>query len=339
MDFLEAFEESLKELGIDNLDDNPDDIPAGTDEKAEDDEPEDGATESKPVEEDSDAEGADETEDDSEVDVPVFEIVEDSNLKLPDGTVISAKQALLRQSDYTRKTQELAEQRKDLERREQEQQGSIAELREQFEQVTEWYNERSQRPSDWIAEIAETSSDPTATIAKALFDLAQAGVLDKQFVETFGIEAGPVQQKAEKFEVNSELEELKAWKRQQQEQQQRHELVKQQTQRYEREWAGIKDEKGLTFSSQADEFEAKRELLQFALESGMTNSLVDAYDLMTVRKPRASRKTESAPQTSDKKRASRAVTPKTAISGQAKRTKKVVSDRDAILEAMESLSL
>jgi hypothetical protein len=172
-----------------------------------------------------------------------------------------------------------------------------------------------------------------------LFDLAQAGVLDKQFVETFGIEAGPVQQKAEKFEVNSELEELKAWKRQQQEQQERHALVKKQTERYEREWASIKQDKELTFSSQAEEFEAKRELLQFALESGMTSSLLDAYDLMTVRKPRVSRKSEPAPQASDKKRASRAVTPKTAISGQAKRTKKVVSDRDAILEAMEALSL
>lgn len=339
MDFLDAFEESLKELGIDNLDDNPDDIPAGTDEKAEDDEPEDGADESEPVEEDGDSEDGDEAQDDSEEDVPVFEIVENSNLKLPDGTVISAKEALLRQSDYTRKTQELAEQRKELERREEEQSGSIEELRQQFQEVTDWYNERSARPSDWIAEIAEGSSDPTATIAKALYDLAQAGVLDRQFVETFGIETEVVEREAEKFEVNSELEELKAWKRQQEEQEQRRALVKQQTERYEREWASIKKDKELAFSSQADEFEAKRELLQYALENNMTASLIDAYDLMTVRKPRVSKKQEPAPPASDKKRASRAVTPKTAVSGQAKRTKKIVSDRDAILEAMESLSL
>lgn len=340
MDFLEAIEASLKELGLDDLDDNSDDIPAETVENAEDETPEDEASESKPVEETSDEDEAEEFEEDSETEVPVLDIVEDANLKLPDGTVISAKEALLRQADYTRKTQELAEQRKAFEEEQRDYQDTIGEIEQQFEQISTWYQDRSAKPSEWIAEIVSGSSDPTSTIAKALYELAQTGVLDKQFVETFGIESDVVRERAEKHDINSELEEIKNWRRQQEEEERRRALVKQQTDRYEREWSSIKADRELAFDTAADELAEKRELLQFALENNMTRSLVDAYDLMTVRKPRVSKKQETpSPDVSAKKRASRAVTPKTAVSGQSKRTKKTVTDREAILEAMESISL
>jgi hypothetical protein len=336
MEFLEALEESLKELGIDNLDDNPNDIPVGTDETAEDESPEDEADDSQPVEDDSD----DEQEDEGDESGPVLEIVDNAKLKLQDGTVVSAKEVLFRQADYTRKTQELAEQRRIFDEEQADYLGNINQIEQQFQQVNDWYQERSSRPSEWIAEIASGSSDPTSTLAKALYDLAQTGVLDRQFVESFGIESDMIREKAEKHDVTNELEEIKAWRRQQEEEQNRRTLVQQQIQRYEGEWQSIKGSRDLSFGSPAEELALKQDLLQFALENNMTRSLVDAYDLMTVRKPRVSKKRETdSPDVSDKKRASRAVTPKTAVSGQSKRTKKVVSDREAILEAMEAISL
>jgi len=336
MEFLEALEESLKELGIDNLDENPNDIPLGTDETAEDVESEDETRDSQPVEDDSNDEQDDEGDDSG----PVLEIVEDAKLKLQDGTVVSAKEVLFRQADYTRKTQELAEARRVFDEEQADYLSSVNQIEQQFQQVSDWYNERASRPSEWIAEIASTSADPTSTLAKALYDLAQSGVLDKQFVESFGIESDMIRDRAEKHDVTAELEEIKAWRRQQEEESNRHTLVQQQIKRYEGEWQSIKGSRELSFESPAEELALKQDLLHFALENNMTRSLVDAYDLMTVRKPRVSKKQEQAtPDVSDKKRASRAVTPKTAVSGQTKRTKKVVSDREAILEALEGISL
>ena len=336
MEFLEALEESLKELGIDNLDDNPDDIPVGTDETAEDAEPKDEARDSEPVEDDSYDEQDDERDDSG----PVLEIEDNAKLKLQDGTVVSAKEVLFRQADYTRKTQELANARRVFDEEQADYLSNINQIEQQFQQVSDWYNERASKPSEWIAEIASSSADPTSTLAKALYDLAQSGVLDKQFVESFGIESDMIREKAEKHDVTAELEEIKAWRRQQEEESNRRTLVQQQIQRYEGEWQSIKSSRDLGFGSPAEELALKQDLLQFALENNMTRSLVDAYDLMTVRKPRVSKKQEQAtPDVSDKKRASRAVTPKTAVSGQTKRTKKVVSDREAILEALEGISL
>ena len=331
MEFLEALEDSLRELGINNLDDTSDDIPAETDETDEDEAPEDESAESELVDDDDDEEQEDEEADSG----PVLEIVEDAKLRLPDGSVVSAKEALLRQADYTRKTQELAEQRRVFEAEQSEYFANIGEIQEQFQQVNDWYQERASKPSEWIAEIAANSSDPTSTLAKALYDLAQTGVLDPQFVESFGIESDDIRGRAQQHDVNAELEEMKAWRRQQEMEQSRQIQVNQQIQRYEQEWSAIKNSRELMFESPAEELNVKRELLQFALENNMTRSLTDAYDLMTVRKPKQApaKLQQSGAETTSKKRASRAVTPKSV--GGAKKEKKVLSDRDAILEALE----
>jgi hypothetical protein len=331
MEFLEALENSLKELGIENLDDNSDDIPAETDETDETEAPEDEAADDESVDEPSD----DEQEDEEANSGPLLDIVENAKLKLPDGSVVSAKEALLRQADYTRKTQELAEQRRIFEAEQGEYLANIGEIEQQFQQISQWYEERASKPSEWIAEIASSSSDPTSTLAKALYDLAQSGILDPQFVESFGIESDQIRERAQKHEMNSELEEIKAWRRQQEMEQSRQTQVQQQIQRYENEWSTIKNSRNLVFESPAQELQVKQHLLQFALESNMTRSLVDAYDLMTVRKPvnPPARLQKSGAENTSKKRASRAVTPKSA--GSAKQEKRIVSDRDAVLATLE----
>jgi hypothetical protein len=344
VDIRQAFEESLEELGITNLDETPEDTPDGTAEKTEEAEAggaDEAAEEAGTPDSDEDAsETEDEVEDPDGL--PVFEITNKSRLKLPDGTIVDADKAVLMQADYTRKTQELAEQRKKFESEQEEFKKQSEEVNGLYQQMTDWYQERANNPSAWIMEIAASTEDPTVAMAQALNDLAKNGMLDSQFVETFGIEVGEVAEIAERGQVTDEINELKRWKQEQEQERQREAAIRQQQAKYEQEWASIKSNQGLNFSDKADEMNAKRELLQFAIDNNLGRSLIDAYDLMVVRKGRVAPKQEKEP-TPDpelvaKKRASRAVTPRTDVSGSTAKRTKPLSDREAILEAMEDLA-
>lgn len=334
VDIKDAFEQSVSELGFTGLDDNLDDIPDETVDKTEEPELEDEAEDSEEPQEDD----AEETEADDDVsdDEQYIEIEEGANLKLPDGTVVSADKAVLLQADYTRKTQELSEQRKQFEEERQEFESARDEVREVYEQMTSWYEERSANPSSWIMEIASESQDATSTIAKAIYDLAQAGVLDPKFVETFGIEAGPISEMANNSNLESEIAELRAWRESQEQERLQREAVKARAAEYDKEWNQIKLERGLDYKTRAEELAAKRELFQFAFENRITTSLIDAFDLMSVRKPKTAPTQGKDPEVANKKRASRAVTPKSTPSGGSK-PKKNISTRDAILASFEEL--
>lgn len=346
MDIREAFEASLTELGIDNLDDNPEDILEGIVNEAEDGEPKDeGEPEDVVGESDSLSDSA---KQDDTADSEVIDIKDGASIRLPDGTVVPADKAVLMQSDYTRKTQELAQQRKELDSKVNEFRGYEQQVRQSYESMKGWYEERASNPSGWIAEIASQSPDATGVIAKALYDLADAGVLDPKFVETFGLKSGVVSEEARRSKIENELNQLKSsmqqkemTERQREAERQRQALVQKRAAVYEQEWEQIKAKNNLFFTDRVEEIDAKRQLLQFAMENKVTKSLVDAYDLMSVRRGPISAKRAQNPATdvSENKRASRAVTPKTSVSGATKRTKKQVSDREAILEAMEGLSL
>lgn len=340
MDIKEAFEQSLAELEAAELDSNSLDIPEETDETTEDETPEDEAVEAEePHESEESSEDEEPSEDDA--DENLIEIVPDAKLKLPDGTVVSAEKAVLMQADYTRKTQELAEQRKAFETEQQafvEQQQQVNSL---YEQMQTWYESRVAEPSSWIAEIASETEDATSTVARALYEMAQAGILDEQFVETFGIEVGDIAEIANRSKVEDEIAELRAWRDSQENAVRQQEAIRQRAQEYDREWEQIKLQRGLDFSNRAEELNTKQELFQFAYENRITQSLLDAYDLMTVRKPaKAPVRGGSTPnpEVVAKKRASRAVTPKSAASDSTAGKKKL-TDRDAILAAMEDVGL
>lgn len=332
-DVQKAFEQSLEELGFDALLDTETPAPEPTEET----EPEDLPEEAEEESDESDVE-PEETEDaDEPDDVPYIDIVENAKLKLPDGTVVDAKSAVLMQADYTRKTQELAEQRKEIDAAKGELDSAARQVEQQYNNMREWYEARAARPSDWIAEIASQTGDATATVAQSLYTMAQNGLLDPKFVETFGIEAGEVAEVAKGSQVQSELDELKQWRAQQEQMVQQQAAVKQRAAEYEREWDSIKQSSGLKFTNRADELEAKKELLQFAMQNNLTRSLRDAYDLMTVRKPKPVSQPGPDPEVAAKKRASRAVTPKS-DSGSAPKQKKKLSTREAALDAFSEIT-
>jgi hypothetical protein len=191
-----------------------------------------------------------------------------------------------------------------------------------------------------VKEIVSESPDPTAAIAKALYELANEGKLDAEFVNTFGIDAGEVAKRATESKRDTELEQLrkKVEDRERTEAEQR--AIQEQAKKYESQWTEIKSGHGLDFQTRDDEIAAKRELLQFAMNNRMAHSLQDAYDLMLLRTGRTGQpevekaKSEPDPQVTEKKRASRAVTPKSSASG-APRKKRPASVREAALQSLE----
>lgn len=342
----EAFEKSVAELGFESLLDDSSTSLEEIEEQEQLDEPEAEATDSDVSKDEvasedealvDEAEESDDDEADAE-DASFIDIAEDAKLRLPDGTIVEASKAVLLQADYTRKTQELSEQRKQIEAEKAQVEQAGQQYQQAYDQMRQWYEARASRPSDWLAEIASQSSDPTSTVAQALVAMAQQGLLDPEFVKTFGIESGEVAQVAKGSQVESELEELKRWRYEQEMSAQRQMQVRERAAVYEREWESIKASKGVQFSDKAQELEAKRELLQFALENNLTRSLTDAYDLMTVRKPKpVSKQSQPDAEVTAKKRASRAVAAKSA-GGTAPKVKKNLTTRDAILASMQEIA-
>ena len=334
MNLSEALEQSLEALGLD-LDGDSDSFQSETEEQVEEPDTEEAVDGDEPV----DAEEADEdtdeeaVEEDQKADGTVVEVPEGALIRLPDGTEVEADKAVLFQSDYTKKTQQLAEERKQFE-------ADREKVVDAYEQMRNWYESRAANPTDWVKEIVSESPDPTAAIAKALYELANEGKLDAEFVSTFGIDAGEVAKRATESKRDTELEQLrkKVEDRERTEAEQR--AIQEQAKKYEAQWSEIKSGHGLNFETRDDEIAAKRELLQFAMNNRMAHSLTDAYDLMLLRTGRMGQpeavkaKSEPDPQVTEKKRASRAVTPKSSASG-APRKKRPASVREAALQSLE----
>ena len=336
MNIEDAFEESFRELGID-LDGDPEDILFGADENDETPEAGDEPEVVESVEEETSEEDAPENDDDkNRPDVPVIDIPDGATLRLPDGTEVDSEQAVLLQRDYTKKTQQLAEERKAFD--EQREQVSQA-----YEQMRGWYEERSSDPTGWVQEIVSGTDDPTATIARALYELANAGALDPAFVATFGIDAGEVAEKAKLSERDRELEELRRKVDDRERTEQEQARVREQAAVYQSQWDNIKTSYGIDFDSPDAEREAKKELLTFAVEAKLGHSLVDAYDLMMARKGRSNPQSTPAPKVADpkvaaKKRASRAVTQRSESTPGGSPKARPSSTREAALEAISEFT-
>ena len=337
MNIEEAFEESFRELGL-NLDGTPDDTLFGTDENDEETEAEGGPESDELVDEPADEEDApDEDADDVRSDAPTVEVPEGALLRLPDGTEVEADKAVLLQSDYTRKTQQVAEERKQLEGERAEFESQRQQVTDAYEQMRGWYEERVKNPTDWVKEIISETQDPTTTIARALYDLANDGKLDAQFVATFGIDAGEVAERAKATGRDRELEELRKKVEDRERTEQEQERIREQAARYQSQWDEIKQSNGLSFGDAEAERAAKKELLEFAVKSQMAHSLVDAYDLMSVRRAKTEKPQPAAdPKVLAKKRASRAVSPKGASGTPSKPRPKTT--RDAALEALSEFA-
>lgn len=359
---MSAAEKAFEELDLQARLDNPDegtepddqedppdpdgdgDPEAEEDDQADTDDPEQGDGDGEDdLDEDGDDEG-DDSDDDEPSGEPI-ELSEKDVIRLPDGTEVPVEKAALFQSDYTKKTQAVAQEREQLDTERKQLEQDKAEVEGLFEKMSSWYDERSQDPGGWVVEIASQSSDPTRTVAKALKSLAESGQLDPKFVETFGLESGPVAEEAQSAEAEDRLARLEQELEQQKTSEQEQARVRQAAAEYQRQWNSIKQAHGVEYSTPDEERAAKAEVLQFAREREIT-SLEDAYDLLAARKarqqpePAPQKRTQPDPETTQRKRQSRAVTPRsTAGGGGAQRPqRKGSTTREAALIALEQFA-
>lgn len=338
----DAFDEAWSELGLDTDSEveaeTPD--PEVDPELVADGEPEDGPDEGDvtgDAEQDEDAEGEDGDE------PTVIEISEGATLRLPDGTEVPADKATLLQADYTKKMQQIADERRELESEREEFKGFETQVSETFEQMRDWYEQRVSNPSSWVQEIAEGSDNPTRVVAVALTELAKAGRLDPKFVEAFGLEAGDsvVATTAGDARSDAELAEVKRRLDERDRSEAEKAEISKRAATYQGQWDTIVSSHGVSFDGPEAEVQAKRDLLAFAQERGLED-LTDAYDLMVVRKgPFATakpREPEPDPAVIAKKRASRAVTPRSSSGGGTRTASPTRDTRSAALAAIEEFS-
>lgn len=338
----DAFEQAFADLGFDDEDtpeEGPEPVEEETPDEAAEEAPEEvedepASSDDEDEDEDPDEEDADEpSDDDPEQDE--YEVkVQGETLKV---SLEELKNGYQRQQDYTKKAQEVADQRRELEQH-QEQFQEHVEFREQVEA---WYAERSSNPADWVQEIAAESPDPTATIARALKTLAESGALDPEFVETFGLTAGEVAKRASDGESEDRLARIE---REIQERRQAEDTKRQQDEvvaEYRRQWADLKTEAGLSFDSIEEERKAGLEVLQFAHDRQITD-LKAAYGALQWERSRsqppepAPAKPAADPQVAQRKRSARAISPRSASSTPA--PAKAKGDREAVLMALEQFA-
>lgn len=292
---------------------------------------------------------ADEGAEGADGDEPVVELAAGQTIRLPDGTEVPVDKAVLFQADYTRKTQELAEQRREFQAEREQVEQLQQQVDETFGLMKEWYEPRAANPTMWAQEILSETPDPTRALVKVMYDLAQMRapdgrtLLDPKFVQMFGLDEGDLADTAQAVQRDDELEQLRAKVEQQEQAQQEQARIRAQAAEYQREWDDIKLTNGLEFSTPAEEREAKQELLQFIRQTGIDRSLIDAYDLMQARKARTA-PPEPAPATPrpapKKARGSQAVTPRSAAGGAGARPQAATppTTREALKETLAEMA-
>jgi hypothetical protein len=306
-DTADVFAEALQGLGAEYGFETTEEVAEVTEADSEDQEVEE-------LEAEAEGDEAEESEEVAEEDEPaeagVVEISEDMEFVLPDGSTVSGKDILFRQADYTRKTQALAEERKELEAKFEELSGST----EYVEKLASAWEEN---PVGVIAGFLEDVDDPTTALAQTIVQLARNGALDPKFLETFGITPDVQEKWAVEAKRESEVAEL----RRRLDEQERDRLERTQsaeTERelqdavaeFERQWDSVVSRNGLD----PQDFATKVAVLEFARDSEITN-LEKAYAAWRYEQLQSEKAKRP---TSDKKRATSAVTkkssPKTSVS-------------------------
>ena len=296
------------------------------------------ATEAEAVGETEEGEAEVEAAADSEgnTDKGPIAVTEADVIVLPDGTEVSVKEAVLRQADYTRKTQALAEERRTLEA-EKATAGSAVEYVENLTKA--WQTNQADVVSGFVA----STEDPTLVLSQVIVELAKQEKLDPKFLETFGITPETQEKWAAESKSQSELQSVKARLERFENERAAAEAAKtSQAQEqsliaeYENQWAQIKATSGLTLDP-AKEVEVKIELLQYALDNDIPN-LKAAWKALQYEKSQATPAANPKKAAVDaKKAATGAISPKSS-GGSVVSAKAPANIEDAVLQAFQELT-
>lgn len=279
---------------LNGTDGTPAETPAQTEvvtdpaEAVETDEPtvETDETEDTDTSEDADAETeGDEPEDEADEDdepetTEVVEVSPEAKY-LIDGEELTGaelKANLLRQADYSRKTQQLAAERKQFEA--------------QMSDMREWVEERVADPVEWVKEIAtQFTENPSLLITHVLVDLASQGLLHEDLVEAFGLNHDQIGTLAKA----NERDRLVARDAKKRERDGEREREQEQRSALDNKVASLEKQLGELVAEHSLTDEQALEVLQVAIDSN-SEDLSLVFDGITARRARAERQ---AAQTKD----------------------------------------
>lgn len=328
----EGAEEDDEQAGVEELEENEvtDD---GSDEDAEEEDGddleedlEDEELDDEEDEEDDDGEGDEESEESEDDDGDPLEL-DDEDVLIVDGEEVTfqeIREGNLREADYTKKTQELADERREVE--------------EAAEKLQTWVDERQQDPVAWVAEIAAGSGNPSWLLGKAIEKMASQGQLDPRFVKAAGLdEEGEARQVVDEGEQEQRLrtvEERQEAERREREEAKAREAAKQQ---YLNQFEAAVEKAGVTFSDRNQRDETIAEVAEYASANGI-NHLGAAFHQWTVENgPVGGKKTEPKPKKRKKKKASKKKKQSGAMSRSSSTKKpKRKKSADSIEEAFEN---
>lgn len=238
------------------------------------------------VDSEADVESDEETAEDQSDEPELLELQDDAQVEV-NGDVVDArelKDGYLRQDDYTRKTQELADEREQVE--------------QLYEQMEAWYDERMSDPAAWAREIADesggdqvlgeaiaASQDPNRAFGQVVKHLVESDVLADEVVQGLGLQ--DMSERASEDNLRAEIDRLqqrldereKRDKQQKQEVEQQREALRY----YEQQFQELTDRESLTFESDSQREEAFMGLMQWASNNGIQD-LGIAYDALARRR-------------------------------------------------------
>lgn len=283
---------------------------------------EDGDGEEPDTEDSEDDDG-----DDEESSEPAA-LSDDTEVTLEDGSTVTVKElreGALRRDDYTRKTQQLAEERKELEQQ-----------REKIDRFTAAFDED---PVGVLEKLVSVQEQPTHAVAYLLKNLADNGLLEEEFARTFIPEGGVVRRTADQAQENDRLgkieRQLEERQRQEAEQKQREETLA----TFEKQWTAAVEKSGLKFESQEQEQELLREVLQYGVDNEITNieAAYAAYAWENNLPRGGEQQPKPQPKSEDKKKkAARAITRRSAGDNRSVRPRPA-SDEEAVREAWDEV--
>jgi len=277
----------------------------------------------------------DEGEEAPETASEAIELSEDDVIRLPDGTEVSVKEAVLFQSDYTKKRQAAAERERELEAQQQQAEEAIA----KYESVAEEYQGD---PAGFVRKLIAGTQDPTLTFAQTIRGLADEGQLDPAFAEAFNVAIGKAREVADQGETTERLSRLEQQLEQERLQQAQSQRQQQLVQHYLGQWGEIKTQQGLQYDSPEQERQAWRDVVSYAAE----NQIVDlrkAYAAMAYERGAPGRQQGSGqkdPAAQKRKRTSAKVAKRSSAGGARQPAKKdsgPLSLDDAISQSIAEL--
>lgn len=146
------------------------------------------------LEDSTDDEDEDEGDGDPDPEGETFKVKVDG--KIIEVTVDELKSGYQRQADYTRKAQQLAAEKAEFESTVQEFSETLGSL-EQLDSAWE------ENPVQVLAHFTANTENPTHAVALLIKELASANLLDRDFMEMFGITPDVRQEWAKESEVNN----------------------------------------------------------------------------------------------------------------------------------------